>query len=141
MNIHLILDTTLGTKKQVKSIRMSCYYQIRNIGFIRKYKNYETCKTLVQTLIISRLDCGNALLCNIPLSLTNHLEIVSKNISVIYNVKHMPENNHVYMLCCSLILPYLSYACEVRGNTYKSQLHTSMLLQKRQAIILPNLVI
>ena len=35
------------------------------------------------------------------------------------------------MLFCSLILPYLSYACEIWGNTYKSQLHTLMLLQKK----------
>ena len=48
-----------------------CYYQIRNIGPICKYINDETCKILVQALIISRLDYGNPLLYNIPLSLTN----------------------------------------------------------------------
>jgi len=52
------------------------YYQIRNIGLIRKYINDEICKTLVQALIISRLDCANALLYNIPLSLTNRLKRV-----------------------------------------------------------------
>jgi len=35
------------------------------------------------------------------------------------------------MLYCSLILPYLSYACEMWGYTYKSQLHTLMLLQNK----------
>jgi len=53
-----------------------CYYQIRNIGLIRKYINDETCKTLIQILIISRLDYGNALLYNIPLSLANRLQRV-----------------------------------------------------------------
>ena len=43
----------------------------------------------------------------------------------------MLEINHEYVLYCSLILPYLSYACEIWGNTYKSQLHTLMLLQKK----------
>ena len=43
----------------------------------------------------------------------------------------MLENNHLYMLYCSLILPYLSYACEIWGNTYKSPLNTLMLLQKK----------
>jgi len=43
----------------------------------------------------------------------------------------MLENNHLYMLYCLLILPYLSYASEIWGNTYKSQLHTLMLLQKK----------
>jgi len=54
----------------------SCYYQIRNIGLISNYINDETCKTLVQALIISRPDYGNALLYNIPLSLTNRLQRV-----------------------------------------------------------------
>ena len=75
-NLGLILDNTLGMEKQVNSICKSCYYQIRNIGLIRKYINDETCKTLVQALIISRLDYGNALLYNIPLSLTNRLQRV-----------------------------------------------------------------
>ena len=52
----------------------ACYYQLRNIGLIRKYINDETCKTLVQVLIIFRLDYGNPLLYNIPLSLTNRLQ-------------------------------------------------------------------
>ena len=77
-NLGLILDNTLGMEKQVNSICKSCYYQIRNIGLIRKYINDETCKTLVQALIISRLDYGNALLYNIPLSLTNRLQGVQK---------------------------------------------------------------
>jgi len=41
------------------------------IGLIHKYIIDEICKVLVQDLIISRLDYGNALLYNISLSLTN----------------------------------------------------------------------
>jgi len=62
--LGLILDNTLGMEKQVNSICKSCYYQIRNKGLISKYVNDETWKTLVQALIISRLDNGNALLYN-----------------------------------------------------------------------------
>ena len=61
-------------QKQVNCIFNSCYYQIRNIGLIRKYIYDETCKTLVQALIVSRLNYGNALLYNSPLSLTNRLQ-------------------------------------------------------------------
>jgi len=60
---------------------------------------------------------------------------VSKNISIIYEVKQMLENNHLYMSHCSLILPYLSYACEILENTYKSQLHTLMRLQKKASYL------
>ena len=65
-NIGLILNNTLEMEKPVNSICKTCYFQIINIGLIRKYINKQTCKTLVQTLIISRLDYGNALLYNIP---------------------------------------------------------------------------
>jgi len=73
-NLGLILDNTPGMEKQVNFICEPCYYQIRNIGLIRKYINDDTCKTLVQVVIIYRLDYDNALLCNIPLSLTNRLQ-------------------------------------------------------------------
>jgi len=57
----------------VNSICKSCYYKIRNIGLIRKYINDETCKTLVQALVISRLDYGNALLYKYTLPLSPSL--------------------------------------------------------------------
>jgi len=41
---RVILDNTLGIVKQVNYICKSCYYQIRNIGLIRKYINDETPK-------------------------------------------------------------------------------------------------
>ena len=63
------LDNNPAMEKQVNSTRKFCYYQIRNVELIDKYTIDETCKTLVQALIISRLDYGNALLYNIPLSL------------------------------------------------------------------------
>ena len=36
------------------------------------------------------------------------------------------DANHFYMLYFSLILPYLSYVCEIWENTYKFQLHTTI---------------
>jgi len=63
-------------EKQVNSICKSFYYGIRNKGLLHKYINNETYRTLVQAFIISRLDYGNALLYNTPLSLTNRLQRV-----------------------------------------------------------------
>ena len=76
--LGLILDNTRGMEKQVNSICKSCYYKIRNIGLIRKYRNDETCKTLVQALVISWLNYGNALLYDILISLTNRLQRTRK---------------------------------------------------------------
>ena len=81
-------------EKQVISICKSCYYQIRNIGLICKYINDETCKTLVQALISSRLDYGNALLYhyNIPLCLTNRLQRVQNCVAHLVTRTHKREH-------------------------------------------------
>ena len=55
-NLLLILDNTLGMEKQMNAICKSCCYKVRNVGLIFKYINNETCKTLVKSLIISRLE-------------------------------------------------------------------------------------
>jgi hypothetical protein len=52
----------LCMQKQVNAITKSCYFQIRNIGRNRSYTTEDACKTLVSSLIASRLDYGNALL-------------------------------------------------------------------------------
>ena len=52
-NLGLILDNTLGTKKDVNIIFNSCYYQIRNIELISKYINDKISKHLVQVPILS----------------------------------------------------------------------------------------
>jgi len=44
------------------------YFQIRDIWLISEYIHDNTCKTLVQSIMIYRLDYGNALLYNTPLS-------------------------------------------------------------------------
>jgi len=91
---------------------------------------HDDCKLQIEGLEVSRVQVTNFLgvLVGEILSWSNHINAVCKNVSKnnldIYKVKQMLENNHLYMLYCSLILPYLSYACQMWGNTYKFQLHT-----------------
>lgn len=61
---------------------------------------------------------------------------VSKSISIINKVKYVLEYNALYILYCSLVLPYLTYCIEIWGNNYKSSLHTLFLLQKRAVRII-----
>ena len=72
--LGIILDNTLEMEKQVNTICKSCYYQIRFIGSIFPYITTEACKTLVQALVISRLDCVNALPYDISLTLVSCLQ-------------------------------------------------------------------
>ena len=55
-NLGVYFDTSLATERQVNPVSKACYYQIRNIGHIRRYITLEACKTLAHALITSRLD-------------------------------------------------------------------------------------
>ena len=61
-NLGFFFDKTLSMEHQASAITKSCFHQIRNIGRIRSLITDEACKTLVCSLVTSRLDYGNALL-------------------------------------------------------------------------------
>ena len=54
---------------------------------------------------------------------------VSKNLSILYKVKHKLKTDHLVTLYCSLILSYMRVACEIWGNTYHSSLNSLIMLQ------------
>ena len=56
---------------------------------------------------------------------------VAKNVSIMNRVKHCLISSALYSLHCTLILPYLSYCCEICGNTYKSRIHPLYIMQKK----------
>jgi hypothetical protein len=57
LNILVHISTEL-----CNAIARSCYFHIRNIGCIRPFISEDACKMLVNALVTSRLDYGNALL-------------------------------------------------------------------------------
>jgi hypothetical protein len=59
--IGAYFDRTLSMEKQCNAIARSCYFHIRNIGCIRPFISEDACKMLVNALVTSRLDYGNAL--------------------------------------------------------------------------------
>ena len=70
----MYLDSSLTMDKQVNAVSRACYYQILNIGCIRQFITTDACKTLVNSLVTSRLVSGNALLYGIPKLLIAHLQ-------------------------------------------------------------------
>ena len=63
-----------------------------------------------------------------------HIDIVrnkvAKNVSVINRVKHVLTSSALYSLYCILVMPYLTYCCEVWGNNYKTRIQSLFILQK-----------
>ena len=64
-NLGIHFDSFLTMEKQVSYIIKTCNYHLRNIGRIRGFISTDACKTLVNSLVTSRLDYGNSLLFNI----------------------------------------------------------------------------
>ena len=56
---------------------------------------------------------------------------LSKTIAIMHRTKYLLDKNARLILYYSLFLPYVSYCCEVWGNTYKSNIDCLYLLQKK----------
>ena len=50
---------------------------------------------------------------------------------VMFKIKNKVDCIVLCMVYNSLVLPFLSYCCEIWGNTYASRLHELIILQKR----------
>ena len=68
----------------------------------------------------------------------NICKIISRNIGVINRLKLYLPQSSLFMLCSSLILPYLNYGLLVWGNTHHTLLERVVLLQKRVIHIICN---
>jgi len=56
-NLGVHFDTSLTMERQVNAITKTCYYQIHNIGHIKRYITLDACKTLAHALITAMLSC------------------------------------------------------------------------------------
>ena len=70
INLGVIMVSGLTMEKQVNAI------SIRNIGKVRQYITNDAYKILVQALVTSRLDYGNALLQGLPQGLFERLQCI-----------------------------------------------------------------
>ena len=61
-NLGVIFDSQLALKEQVNKLCQLAYLEIRWIGSIQHYLTFEATKTLVSSLVLSRLDYCNSLL-------------------------------------------------------------------------------
>ena len=65
-NLGVIFDSELALKEQVNKLCQLAYLEIRRNGSIPQYLSVEAIKTLVSSLVLSRLDYCNALLAGSP---------------------------------------------------------------------------
>ena len=75
-DLGVIFDHHLTMNAHVQSITRQCYMHLRNISHIRRHLTHDATKSLIQSLVISRIDYCNALLYGLPTVTVNKLQKV-----------------------------------------------------------------
>ena len=78
-NLGSVFDLSMNMAAQVSKAVKSANYYLRTIGRIRKYLTAESSKSAVISLVTSRFDYCNGLLCGIPEELICKLQRVQNN--------------------------------------------------------------
>ena len=121
-NLGVYFDTSLTTKRQVNAISKACYYQIHNIGHIRRYITLDAYKTVAHALITSRLDYGNAFPYGLPITLITRLQKVQNSSSRLVTSTHKRE--HI-----TPILNSLHWLLAIYRSQYKILMYIFKALQ------------
>ena len=79
-------------ERQVNAISKAFYYQIRNIGHIRRYITLDACKKQAHALITFRLDYDNDLLYGLPGTPMTRLQKVQNSSARLVTRTHKTEH-------------------------------------------------
>ena len=77
-------DNTLGLTDHVSRIVSSCFFQLRQLKYVRRSLSKTNVKTLLQAFVTSRLDYCNALLAGHPACLIDRLQLVQNAAARLY---------------------------------------------------------
>ena len=78
-NLGVILDTELSFEAQIRKVTSSCFSTIRNISRIKGFLNSDQIKTLVSTLVFTKLDYCNVLYYGLNSHLLSKLQTVQNS--------------------------------------------------------------
>ena len=99
-NIGMVMDERLTMKEHIHSVCKAAYAQLRNIALIRRHITQNAAATLIQSLVISRLDNMNSLLYGLPDSELNKLQRIQNHAAKVVLMKK--KSDHVTPLLMSL---------------------------------------
>ena len=86
-NLGSVFDPSMNMAAHVTKAVKSANYHLRNIGRIRKYLTAGSTKSAVISLVTSRLDYCNGLLCGMPEELICKLQRVQNNAARVVTLK------------------------------------------------------
>ena len=99
-NLGILFDDQLSMVRQVSSIVKGCSYHLRNIGRVRPYLSTEACKTVIQGLVISKIDYCSALLVGIPQNQIKRLQIIQNKAARV--ISRSPKADHITPILAEL---------------------------------------
>ena len=122
-NLGFLMDRFCKNTKHINHLSSSLCYQLRNIHNNRGKLNFNTAKTVVQALILSKLDYCNSLLAGTPACHLSWLQCVQNMACrVVCNLrKHDHVSASMYSLhwlkvreCITYKIAYLVHCCKMR---------------------------
>ena len=126
------LDSRMDMERHVNSVCKSCFGQIRQIGRIRKYLTLDATKSLVNSLVTSRLDYCNALLSDVPKTTLNKLQNVQNTATRV--VTKTPRYCHITPILKELHWLPVQYRIK-----YKILTHTYKALHEQSPVYIREL--
>ena len=91
-DLGVTLDSSLSFNQHVMKTCRSAFLELRRIGLIRKYLTVEAAKTIVCSLVLSRLDYCNSILSGSPKCLIQRLQRIQNTAARI--TLRMPRTGH-----------------------------------------------
>ena len=116
-DIGVILDSGLDMLAQVSNTCLAAYFNLFRFAKIRTSLTITACKTLVHSLVKSRIDYGNTVLYGISNCLLHRLEMVQRLAArVVLWIRRSVHTNTNYLSpsLASLITPYIP-RCALRS--------------------------
>ena len=132
-NLGVVFDEDLSMTAHVNSVYKSIIFQLGKISSIRKFITVDVAKTLVTSLILSRLDYCNSLFCNMSHDNIHKLQLLQNHAArLIFRAK---KRDHVKPLLFQL--HWLPIEFRIK---YKIALLCFKCLQKTAPVYLQNLI-
>ena len=75
-NLGAFFDANMTMNRHVSEVCRSAFFHIRQIGRIHNFLTRDACKDAVRSVILSRLDYANGLLCSLRQTDLDHLQRV-----------------------------------------------------------------
>ena len=98
--LELMFTFMVAMSSQVNRMVQSSCIHLRNIGQVRNKLIESSTKSLVQSLVISKLYYGNSLLCGLPIDLVTKLQLAQNKAARLVTLTK--KRDHIVLVLCML---------------------------------------